>query len=274
MKYEDIPYIEILEKEYATKNEIMQFLNISESVFQRMKLSVINKENRGKNYGIYSIDELKSKIKERIKILLECEYIKDFPNYIIDKCGNVYLIKGKIIPYLLKHKIDRYGYDTITLMNESGRGYFAIHRLIALTYIPNPFNLPHVNHIDGNKLNNNIDNLEWCTVQYNTQHAYDNNLSKTGIENHNSSPVIAYNNDGAIDAIFETCMDCGEYYDISEATVRDSHKNKTVNGLCGYYFRRITKDKFYKMKESEYYEKYFIPHQHTRKCSNDFRQVE
>lgn len=57
------------------------------------------------------------------------------------------------------------------------KGLF-IHRLIAETFIPNPDKLPQVNHKDGNKKNNNINNLEWCTNLYNQQHAWANCLHK------------------------------------------------------------------------------------------------
>lgn len=54
----------------------------------------------------------------------------------------------------------------------------AVHRLVALMFIPNPNNLPQVNHKDGDKGNNNVSNLEWVTAQENTQHAHDNNLCR------------------------------------------------------------------------------------------------
>ncbi|BES53083.1 hypothetical protein [Aeromonas phage phiWae14] len=53
---------------------------------------------------------------------------------------------------------------------------FKIHRVVAEAYLPNPDNLPLVNHKDGNKLNNHVSNLEWCTHQHNVRHAIDTGL--------------------------------------------------------------------------------------------------
>lgn len=67
------------------------------------------------------------------------------------------------------------GYYYINLYNKSTK-LFTIHRLVAEAFIPNPSNLPCINHIDGNKLNNRIDNLEWCSYSNNEIHAYKHNL--------------------------------------------------------------------------------------------------
>lgn len=67
------------------------------------------------------------------------------------------------------------GYVFVSL----GKSSLLLHRVIAQHFIPNPYNYPEVNHIDGNKLNNHYSNLEWCTPKQNTQHAIINNLRKT-----------------------------------------------------------------------------------------------
>ena len=68
------------------------------------------------------------------------------------------------------------GYSKLTLHLNSKKHKFYAHRLVAIHFIPNPNNLPQVNHKDGNKENNCKDNLEWCTDSENKLHAYKESL--------------------------------------------------------------------------------------------------
>lgn len=68
------------------------------------------------------------------------------------------------------------GYYKVELMKNHIRRSFKIHRLVAIAFIPNPLNKPYVNHLDGNKLNNHVSNLEWCTQKENITHAYETGL--------------------------------------------------------------------------------------------------
>ena len=84
--------------------------------------------------------------------------------------GSVYIDKIKI----LKNIIYKNGYEYIIFDGK----HFLIHRLVAKTFIENKNNFPIVNHIDGNKLNNNVNNLEWCTYSHNEKEAYKLKLKK------------------------------------------------------------------------------------------------
>ena len=91
------------------------------------------------------------------------EQVKDYPNYSVNHLGEVFNNKtGR----KLKHTVKK-GYCLVYLYNEKGRKSFLIHRLVAKAFIPNPNNLPEVNHKDENPLNNSVENLEWCSPTYN-----------------------------------------------------------------------------------------------------------
>lgn len=80
---------------------------------------------------------------------------------------------------IIKPNIDKGGYFYVNLYKNGKKEIQKNHRLVCNTFIANPENKPQVNHIDGNKENNNVNNLEWVTIQENIQHAYKNNLIKS-----------------------------------------------------------------------------------------------
>jgi len=97
--------------------------------------------------------------------------LKDFPNYAVTRDGMVYSFRNQkyLKPWRSTHKRKGGSYCRLQVTLQ-GKAYL-VHRLVAGAYIPNPDNLPMINHIDCNPLNNHIDNLEWCTARENTLHA-------------------------------------------------------------------------------------------------------
>lgn len=79
---------------------------------------------------------------------------------------------------ILKSTRKSNGYLHVVLCNSSGKKDKSIHRLVATAFVPNIGDMPIVNHIDGNKLNNNADNLEWCNNSHNQLHAFEMGLQK------------------------------------------------------------------------------------------------
>lgn len=95
--------------------------------------------------------------------------------YLVSNTGEIKGIKtGKIRKKNINH--EGYYFVSISLGSREIKPLIKIHRAVAETFIINKNNYPVINHKDGNKLNNNIENLEWCTYQYNTKHAVENNL--------------------------------------------------------------------------------------------------
>jgi hypothetical protein len=78
--------------------------------------------------------------------------------------------------HILSQKLGKRGYYYVNLSKRQRYKSKTIHRLVAIAFIPNPKNKPTINHKDGNKLNNNIKNLEWATYKENSNHAWKNNL--------------------------------------------------------------------------------------------------
>lgn len=112
--------------------------------------------------------------------VFDAEAIPGFDGYVITKCGRVFRL-----PYLRwgrwtelrELKTVKAEYLQCEIHLKGKRTTQKVHRLLALTYIPNPEGHPQVNHIDGDKFNNSLDNLEWCSAQKNVLHSYEKGLA-------------------------------------------------------------------------------------------------
>ena len=129
---------------------------------------------------------------------------------------------------LLRSCKDSYGYPVVGIFINEEIKSMHVHRLVALTFIPNPEGKPTVNHIDGNKENNNVDNLEWATWSENNSHAISTGLRTSVV------PVKCLETG----VIFESIADAGNQMGIVSETIRESIINKyTVDE--GYTFIKL-----------------------------------
>lgn len=103
--------------------------------------------------------------------------------YEVSNFGNVRTLHYKK-PYLMHPVTDANGYKRISFVLPNSKKYkrYGVHRLVAQAFIPNPDNLPEINHKDEDKTNNHVDNLEWCTTKYNCNYGtYCENISAARI---------------------------------------------------------------------------------------------
>jgi hypothetical protein len=103
-------------------------------------------------------------------------------NYEVSNTGYV---RNKTSKHILSFRPHNRGYSRVAI----GRKDKLVHRLVAIAFIDNPYDKYTVNHKDGNKSNNNIDNLEWATYSEQEIHAYDIGLKKRGSEHHSSKKI-------------------------------------------------------------------------------------
>jgi len=170
--------------------------------------------------------------------------IEGFPNYVIDREGNVISLNyndkrgNKRKSQVIKQSINNDGYKIVRLTNEDGYKNLGVHFLVAKTFIPNPDNKETVNHIDGNKENNKVENLEWSTRSEQMYHAYNLGLKEYKRTSNISSnikqakPVKVTNKDTNETLYFLTCRDCSKYLGYSERwcdKILSSQEGETKN---------------------------------------------
>lgn len=160
--------------------------------------------------------------------------IKKYPNYFINENGE---IKSIYVTKLLKPRTAGRGYYCYQLRNENGVKNEYIHRLVATAFIPNPDNLPQVDHIDGNKANNHVSNLRWVDNR--------TNMTSYGFEDRNkksfdvcSVAIMATN--GIEELIFDSQSKLLKHFGYSRPTSHLKFNEEYKYGkLKGYTLYRL-----------------------------------
>lgn len=175
---------------------------------------------------------------------IEFYKIKDFDDYYISKCGKVLSIKKyhSTNIRILKPQTNTWGYNHVHLNNK----FKTVHRLVLSTFIPNINNLREVNHINGIKSDNRLDNLEWISSSENSLHALKNGLQKPtkpwlgkfGKLHHNHKKVGQYDLNGNLINIFYGCHEAGRMLNLDYRFISDICLNKKKY-TKGYIFKYI-----------------------------------
>lgn len=157
--------------------------------------------------------------------------IDDFNNYAVSEQGHIKNIKtGRI----LIGGTDNSGYKIVTLRKNNKNYTKTVHRLVAKAFIDNPDNLPLVNHKDENKQNNNVNNLEWCSYQYNN--TYGTCLIRRSQTR--SKQVCQYDLNNKLIGIFDSIKTAGVATGINRNNITNVCKGKR-NTAGGYKWQYL-----------------------------------
>ena len=166
------------------------------------------------------------------------EIWKDVPGYEnfyqVSSIGRIKSLprRGRKQSRILKPTYDRKGYLGVDLFKDKERKRCRVHRLVALSFIPNPENKPEVNHIDGIKTNNVIENLEWNTTSENLNHRDENDLvNNKGEDNYrailNEKQVLEIKHTLSKESGYGLLKRLAKQYRVHPNTISDIKKNRT-----------------------------------------------
>ena len=161
--------------------------------------------------------------------------IDGFEDYLISNQGTVYSLKSKKV--MSPHKM-KTGYLRITFSKGNKKYSFYIHRLVASAFIPNPNNLPQVNHRDENKANNSVSNLEWCDSSYNVNYGTAKlRTAATLVAQDYGNKILCHENG----IVYPSFKKAAKELEISQSEIsRMISGKRVVKSVKGYHFTLVS----------------------------------
>lgn len=152
-------------------------------------------------------------------VYLNCKTHPDFEKYVVQEDGEIYSL---YINQYLSKTLNKDGYYTVSFYGNGIRRPFLVNRLMGELFLPNPNNLPIINHKDSNKLNNRIENLEWATVKRNNEHALENGKKSR------ARPVWQFTKNGEFIESFPTVTDASKKTGVSNGCIQTVLSGKSM----------------------------------------------
>lgn len=173
--------------------------------------------------------------------------------YMVSNLGRVkrlsYVMKNVSGSYVVPEKLrsiqtNPQGYSSLVLWKNNKHHVVTVHRLVAMAFIPNPNNYPHINHLDSDRANPKADNLEWCTRSHNMRWAYDTNNMRSklnpprGEEHHRSVRVAMISKSGEQIKTFACISDAAREIGVVVGSISNCINGKSKSS-GGYIWKRI-----------------------------------
>lgn len=163
-------------------------------------------------------------------------HVRSVDRTVIDRKGNPRRLRGREMKLTRTKGKDGNGYMVVNLCRDGTSNVALVHILVATAFIPNPYGYPMVNHIDGDKTNNDVNNLEWTTYSYNNLHALYNNLRKP-----KGTPVIQMTEDGDIIEVYSSATEAERETGISARAILQciSLRAYSAGGFAWEPYRKV-----------------------------------